>query len=72
VLTYSNRCFPTKAVAAWLATDERQHANIIATYFQESGGWSVVQALDRSPRAGRYSDPLYAVWARREDIATGE
>jgi SAM-dependent methyltransferase len=63
VLTYSNRCFPTKAVAAWLSTNDTQHANIIATYFHESGGWGEVYAQDRSPRAGGYSDPLYAVWA---------
>jgi SAM-dependent methyltransferase len=63
VLTYSNRCFPTKAIAAWLSTSDQQHANIIATYFRDSGGWSEVRAMDRSPRLGFYSDPLYAVWA---------
>lgn len=63
ILTYSNRCFPTKAVAAWLATDDTQHANIVATYFAESGGWSDVVAQDRSPSRGRYGDPLYGVWA---------
>jgi len=63
VLTYSNRCFPTKAIAAWMMTDERQHASMIATYFKESGGWSEVSAADRSPNPGR-SDPLFAVWAR--------
>ena len=63
ILTYSNRCFPTKAVAAWLATNDTQHANIIATYFHEIGGWGDVYAQDRSPRTGGYSDPLYAVWS---------
>ena len=63
ILTYSNRCFPTKAVAAWLATTDQQHANIIATYFHESGGWGDVYAQDRTPRTGRYTDPLYAVWS---------
>jgi SAM-dependent methyltransferase len=63
VLTYSNRCFPTKAIAAWLSTTDQQHANIIAIYFQESGNWSEVYAQDRSPRGGSHSDPLFAVWA---------
>lgn len=63
VLTYSNRCFPTKAIAAWLATNDRDHAAIIATYFQRSGGWSEVHAQDRSPRGPGANDPLYAVWA---------
>jgi SAM-dependent methyltransferase len=67
VLTYSNRCFPTKAIAAWLATNEQQHANIIATYFHESGGWGEVYAQDRSPRdRTRGGDPLYGVWAWRK------
>jgi SAM-dependent methyltransferase len=65
VLTYSNRCFPDKAIAAWLSTTDQQHANIIATYFQESGNWSDVYAQDRSPRGGGYSDPLFAVWAQK-------
>lgn len=65
ILTYSNRCFPTKAIAAWLATDDRQHARIIATYFEQSGGWGEVVAADRSPRLGYPTDPLYAVWARK-------
>lgn len=63
ILTYSNRCFPTKAIAAWRATNETQHANIIATYFHESAGWGEVYAQDRSRRSGGYSDPLYVVWA---------
>ena len=66
VITYSNRCCPTKAVAAWLATTEQQHANIVATYFHESGNWSEVYAQDRSPRRPPYSDPLFAVWARKQ------
>lgn len=64
VLTYSNRCFPAKAIAAWLATTEQQHANIIATYFHESGGWGEVFAQDRGPRdRSQGGDPLYGVWA---------
>lgn len=63
VLTYSNRCFPTKAISAWLAVSDREHAGIIATYFRESGNWSEVHAQDRSPRHSGYGDPLYGVWA---------
>jgi hypothetical protein len=67
VLTYSNRCIPTKAVAARLSTDERQHAHIIATYFEHSGNWSRVTAQDRSAHPGQYADPLFVVWATRMD-----
>jgi SAM-dependent methyltransferase len=63
VVTFSNRCFPTKAIAAWRATTDREHAGIVATYFQESGGWGTVLARDCSPRGPFRSDPLFAVWA---------
>jgi SAM-dependent methyltransferase len=67
ILTYSNRCFPTKAISAWLATTDQQHANIIATYFHESGNWGEVYAQDRSPRRPGANDPLYVVWAYKRD-----
>src|SRR3712207_3494 len=63
ILTYSNRCFPSKAIAAWLMTNDTQHANVIATYFHESGGWGDVHAQNRTRHAGGHQDPLYAVWA---------
>lgn len=66
VLTYSNRCFPTKAIAAWRATSDTDHARIIATYFEQSGGWGPVSARDCSPRRSPASDPLFAVWATRQ------
>ena len=31
VCTFSNRCFPTKAIRGWLATDDRGHCDIVAT-----------------------------------------
>ena len=63
VVTFSNRCFPTKAVAIWQALDDVGHAELIATYLREAGNWTDVEALDRSP--GADSDPLFAVVARR-------
>ena len=62
VCTWSNRCFPTKAVAGWLATPERQRPDLVAAYHRLAGGFEepvVEQRLD-----GRRSDPLWAVWAR--------
>ena len=55
-----------QAIAAWLVTNETQHANIIVTSFHESGGWGEVSAQERNPRRPRSADPLYAVWARKE------
>jgi SAM-dependent methyltransferase len=62
VVSFSNRCFPTKAVAVWLATTDQQHVELVRTYFEPAAGWLDVTAEDRSP--GYDGDPLYAVWAR--------
>ena len=63
VITFSNRCFPSKVIAAWRMLDDGGHQELVARYFAETGGWEDVQVLDRSP--GPWSDPLYAVVGRR-------
>ena len=63
VVSFSNRCFPTKAVAVWLNTTDAHHVELVRAYFEAAGGWTNVVAENRSP--GPDSDPLYAVWARR-------
>jgi SAM-dependent methyltransferase len=65
VCTFSNRCFPTKAIRGWLVTDDEMHREIVAEYFRRSGGWRDLHSEVRRPGApGR--DPLYAVWAYRQ------
>jgi SAM-dependent methyltransferase len=64
VCTFSNRLFATKAIRGWLATDDRQHCAIVATYFEQAGGYGDPTAELRTPLAQR-GDPLYAVWAFR-------
>jgi len=64
VVSFSNRCFPTKAVNVWLGTGDQDHLTLVRAYFEASGGWTDVSAEDRSP-AGN-GDPLFAVWARRQ------
>ncbi|MDX6232364.1 MAG: hypothetical protein QOH68_1348 [Nocardioidaceae bacterium] len=63
VCTFSNRCFPTKAIRGWLATSDEDHCAIVAAYFRRSGGWSDPTLEQRTPPLHR-GDPLYAVWAR--------
>lgn len=65
VCTFSNRCFPTKAIRGWLGTDDRAHVALVVEYFERSGGWTEIRAELRTP-SNRRGDPLYAVWARRE------
>ena len=64
VITFSNRCFPTKAIHGWLATDDHGHVQIVREYFRRSGGWNEPLAELRTSPAER-GDPLYAVWATR-------
>jgi SAM-dependent methyltransferase len=66
VVSFSNRCFPDKAVALWRVADDRQHVEVVTAYFVDSAGpgqaWSPVETFEHAPRQG---DPLGAVWARR-------
>ncbi len=63
VVTFSNRCFPTKAVAVWQALDDRGHGQLVRRYFEAAGNWTDVEVLNRSP-GRRAGDPLYAVIGR--------
>ena len=62
VVTFSNRCFPTKAVAIWQALDDAGHARLVVDYLRAAGNWADIETLDRSSRIGG-SDPLFAVIA---------
>lgn len=63
--TFSNRCFPTKAIRGWLATDDGFHVQLVAEYFRRSEGWAEPVVQHRNP--GVRGDPLFAAWARRVD-----
>jgi SAM-dependent methyltransferase len=60
VITFSNRCFPTKAVAVWHQLDDRGHMRLVESYLREARSFDNVRSLDRSPRR-LFCDPLYAV-----------
>ena len=66
VCTFSNRVFPTKAIRGWLAASDQGRAEIVAAYFQASGGWDEPTIERRTPR-GHRGDPLFAAWAHRRD-----
>jgi SAM-dependent methyltransferase len=71
IVAFSNRCFPSKAVAAWSAGSDAQRMALVTTYFEASGGWHEITAWQRPVRwlfpAG--GDPLYVVHASREPEA---
>jgi SAM-dependent methyltransferase len=66
VCTFSNRCFPTKAIRGWLASTDEQHCAIVAEYFHVAGGFSEPVLQRRTP-IGHRGDPLFAVWSRSVD-----
>lgn len=63
VITFSNRCFPSKAIAAWHALDDRGHLALVRQFLLAAGGWQGIELLDRSPNPRR-ADPLFAVVGR--------
>lgn len=70
VMGFSNRCFPTKAIAIWTATGDPDHAWIIGSYFHYSvpGGWTEPVARDISPAPGMFGrgDPMYVCSATKK------
>ena len=62
IVTFSNRCFPNKAIAAWLYSGDQEHVQLVHGYFQSSGGWSRVS--DHATRGT--GDPLFAVWGFKQ------
>ena len=60
IVSFSNRCFPTKAVAIWLAAGSDGHRGLVREYLERSGFVSVVDEAVPTP-----DDPLFVVWGRR-------
>lgn len=61
VISFSNRCFPTKAVALWLNLHPRDHARLVDLYLRAAGFADVQTHILRD---GGASDPMTAVVGR--------
>jgi hypothetical protein len=63
IVSFSNRCFPTKAVAVWRALDDQGHAFLVERYLQHAG---IAPAETRmlAEYIEDFSDPMIAVIAR--------
>jgi SAM-dependent methyltransferase len=70
VVSFSNRCFPTKAVEIWHRLDDAGHVRLVEGYLREAGNFKNVRGLDRSPRR-MFGDPLYAVVGESTGPPTG-
>ena len=62
VCTFSNRCFPTKAIRGWLYASDEERCAIVRQYFRLSGAFKESQSQRRTP-LDHLGDPLLAVWA---------
>ena len=58
-ITFSNRCFPTKAVAIWQALSGPEQCRLVALYLRRAG-FDGIEARQLVPAHG--SDPLWGVW----------
>ena len=61
VVTFSNRCFPTKAVFAWNALDDDGHIALVSEYFAASESYDEIEIRRHQLRGG---DPLFGVIGR--------
>ena len=61
IATFSNRMFPTKAVAIWQHLDERDRAGLVTRYFSDSGTFEKIAVIDKSAPSDPPSDPIWGV-----------
>ena len=68
IISQSNRCFPSKAVAMWLKMNDRQHLELINGYFQYAGGFEERKAFDITATVpdNSYRDPMFIIEATKK------
>jgi ubiquinone/menaquinone biosynthesis C-methylase UbiE len=57
VISFSNRCFPTKAVAIWQSLQARDQQRLVAAYMRQAGFRDIASSTSL-PAGG---DPLWTV-----------
>lgn len=68
VMSFSNRCFATKAISLWTSTGDLEHCYIVATYFRFTPGFEAPAAHEITKKPGLLQargDPMYVVVARK-------
>ncbi len=64
IVTFSNRMFPTKAVAIWVNASEQQRVDLVGYYFTHSAAFEKIETVEHS--SGE-TDPLWAVLGYRKE-----
>jgi methyltransferase family protein len=63
VVSFSNRCFPTKAVAIWRGLDDNGHARLVELYLRQAG-FAAIETHRLAEWVEDERDPLVAVVGR--------
>ena len=66
IASFSNRMFPTKAVAIWHSLGEFDRVRLVSRYFQQSGNFENMEVIDMSAPTEPPSDPIWAVVGYRK------
>jgi SAM-dependent methyltransferase len=64
VISFSNRCFWTKAVAVWRSLDDNGHARLVEAYLNQAG-FAAIETRRLCPYIEDEQDPIYAVIGRK-------
>ena len=68
IMSFSNRCFPTKAISVWSGTGDADHVYIVGAYYHYSvpDGWTAPAGKDISMKSMfGMGDPMYVVEASK-------
>jgi SAM-dependent methyltransferase len=66
IVTFSNRMFPTKAVAIWHQLSDWDRVQLIGRYFMDTERFENMDVIDRSGPTDPPSDPIWAVVGYRK------
>jgi hypothetical protein len=64
IVTFSNRMFPTKAVAIWANASEQQRVDLVNYYFTRTAAFEKIETV---VRGSGETDPLWAVLSYRRE-----
>jgi Methyltransferase domain len=65
-ISFSNRCFWTKAVAVWRGLDDAGHARLVELYLKHAG-FEPIETRRLAPYIEDEQDPMYAVIGRKPE-----
>lgn len=71
IISFSNRMFPQKAIAAWRDGSDEQHLELVSSYFRCTPGFSEPKVIAQPGGSGgllawmNFNDPFYAVIAKK-------